>query len=705
MDNEKAAGRSKYSLAFPLAIILSFMVVMVIYTTRTLYGAAVSNVREVGEDRITNVAAQLEDYLDTTKSVLWVTADTVYHMSRNGSTPEEILQYITEESENQSAQFDENYTGIYGYIMGEYLDGVGWTPPAGFDPMKRDWYEVALRAGGDSAIVPPYVDAQTGAVIISISRMLPNGTDVLSMDVTLNRIQGMMNELKIKEKGYGFIVDDTGLIIAHEDESRKGAQLADSAEGRDFLEKLREVRAGNFVFTENGIRNTVFVQEIMGQWYVVISVSDRGLYDEVFRQLTVNVVISVFIFMMITVFYYAGYRNEERYARRMEEMKTEERRQEYETKMLKLEKDAADQANMAKSNFLANMSHEIRTPMNAIIGMDEMILRESKDARISKFAADIQSAGKTLLSIINDILDLSKIESGKMELVEVEYDFASVLNDIVNMTMPKAREKGLSYELAADPDIPSVLRGDEIRVRQIILNITNNAIKYTAEGGVSIHVSYDSGLGMLQAEVADTGMGIKPEDMDKLFSSFQRLDETKNRNIEGTGLGLNITKRLAEMMGGSISVESVYGKGSVFTAQVLQEVVDAAPIGSYTERLAKSQLQNEAFKPMLIAPEAKVLIVDDNEMNLEVISALMSDTRMKIATALSGRDCIEMLKKESFDIILLDQMMPGMSGSQTLEAIRSGHLADATPVIALTADAIVGAKENYIREGFTDYLS
>ena len=434
-------------------------------------------------------------------------------------------------------------------------------------------------------------------------------------------------------------------------------------------------------------------------------VSNSELYEDVIRQLFINIFISISVFILISVIYYLGYRNEKIYSKRMEQMKIEEQRQEYETRVLKLEKDAADEANKAKSNFLANMSHEIRTPMNAILGMDEMILRETDDKRIRKYATNIQSAGRTLLSIINDILDLSKIESGRMELVPVEYDFASVLNDIVNMTMSKAEDKGLTYELTVDPNIPSVMYGDEIRIRQVVLNIVNNAIKYTEKGSIEVFAGFKNDEKKLVVRVTDTGIGIREEDMDKLFSSFQRLDETKNRNVEGTGLGLNITRQLAEMMGGSIKVESKYGRGSVFTVDMVQKVVDNTPIGDYTERLMKSHEQKKEFRPSLVAPNAKVLIVDDNEMNLEVITELMADTRIRTSVALSGAECIEIVKKEHFDVILLDQMMPGMSGTQTLEIIKKEHLADDTPVIALTADAISGARDNYIREGFSDYLS
>ena len=702
---ENGPERKKLSLFIPLILVFIFMVVMIVYTSKLVYNVAVLNSNAVIEDRIKNVSSLVDNHLNTAENVLQITADSVHHMLISGSTPARIHEFLVEETNNVTEQFGENYHGLYGYIMSKYMDGLNWVPPEGYDPKTRDWYVVAKENDGEVAIVPPYVDAQTNALIISVCRMLPDRQNIISLDVKLDGIQSLMDELNLNGKGLGFVMDGNGLFIAYRDESKKGTYITDIPEGSELLEKIKRTGAGSFAHSYNGEKCTFFVNTISNDWYVVMVVNDSELYDEVKSQVALTILVCVVVLVMIVALFYVGRKNEQNYTRRMEEMKAEEQRQEYETMVLKLEKDAADEANKAKSNFLANMSHEIRTPMNAIIGMDEMILRETGDTKIRKHAMDIRSAARTLLSIINDILDLSKIESGKMELVPVEYDFASVLNDIVNMTMNKARDKGLSYDLNVNPAIPSLFCGDEIRVRQIILNIVNNAIKYTEKGGVKIDVDFVGETSKLIVKVADTGMGIRREDMDKLFSSFQRLDETRNRNIEGTGLGLNITRQLVLMMGGNIAVESEYGKGSVFTVDLVQKVVDSTPIGDYTKRLERSQLEAEEFKAKLFAPNAKVLIVDDNEMNLEVITGLMGDTKIRTKVAVSGYDCIEMLKKEKYDLVLLDQMMPGLSGTQTLEQIRKEHIADETPVIALTADAIIGARETYLKEGFNDYLS
>lgn len=376
---------------------------------------------------------------------------------------------------------------------------------------------------------------------------------------------------------------------------------------------------------------------------------------------------------------------------------------------IRLEANDALHANKAKDDFLANMSHEIRTPLNGILGMDEMILRDTRESRIKKYALDIKSAGNTLLSLINDILDLSKIEAGSFEIIPLDYEVASILNDVINITRPKALDKDLDYRFTVAEDIPCVLHGDEIRIRQVMLNLINNAIKYTKEGYVHVKAFVEEGKDaftkLLVLSVEDTGIGIREEDREKLFQSFQRLDEKKNRNIEGTGLGLHITMRLVNMMGGTVEVKSEYGKGSVFTAKIPQTVVKTDPIGDFGKAVSSYIRDMELEETTLYAPEAYVLAVDDNEMNLEVMEGLLRDTKIRLDLVLSGEECLAMAEKKKYDCILLDQMMPKMNGEETLKELKRRGLANETPVIALTADAIVGARENYLAMGFDDYLS
>ncbi|MBP5385182.1 MAG: response regulator [Lachnospiraceae bacterium] len=702
---KKKYARKKNGMFIPLILVFVFISVMAVYTSRLMKKAAVSNSTAVIEDRLLNVSSMIDNHLNTAQTVLHVTADGVYHMLISGTTSARIKEFLVEETTNVEEQFNENFTGLYGYIMSQYMDGLNWEPPEGYDPATRDWYIRAKEADGEAVFVPPYVDAQTGNVIISVSRMLPDRQNIISLDVQLKGIQEMMDELTVNGRGYGFVVTEDGLIVAHGNESVKGTNLNDTPEGAQLFSEIMRVGSGDFTIKYNGEQSTVYVNEVVNNWHVVMLTADTELYAETRNQILINALIYALVFAMIAVFYYIGYRNESRYTKQMEEMKLEEQKASYDRKLLELEKDAANASNKAKSDFLANMSHEIRTPMNAIIGMDEMILRSSPQEPVRKYALDIRSAGKTLLSIINDILDFSKIEAGKLELLPVEYNFASVMNDVVNMTMKKAQDKGLSYDLKVSGEIPSVLLGDEIRVRQVMLNLINNAIKYTHEGSVSIDVSYEKDAQMLTVVVSDTGIGIRNEDLGKLFESFRRLDADRNRNIEGTGLGLNITMRLVKMMGGTIGVSSRYGEGSTFTAQMKQDVADATPIGDFAQNIMRMQEYKEDYRPSLVAPSARILVVDDNDMNLEVIKSLLEDTRINVTTAESGRECLNILSGETFDVIFLDQMMPGMSGVRTLEEIRKQDLAKGTPVIALTADAILGARDSYIREGFTDYLS
>lgn len=369
-------------------------------------------------------------------------------------------------------------------------------------------------------------------------------------------------------------------------------------------------------------------------------------------------------------------------------------------------KEQAQTANRVKSDFLANMSHEIRTPINAILGMNEMILREEKDEAIYEYASSVHTAANTLLTLVNDVLDFSKIESGKMEIIPTEYELGSLINDSYNMIAESLEKKGLAIEVQCDESLPRILKGDEVRIRQIFTNLLSNAVKYTEQGRVKITVKgiANENEFRLILQVEDTGIGIRPEDIDKLFHKFERLDMIKNHNIQGTGLGLSITGQLVELMHGEIRVESTYGAGSCFTVSLPQQIVDNSPLGRIGEYHSTVKTgYHESFH----APAAEILVVDDVEMNLLLVRNLLKQTQIQIDTALSGEQCLEMCSRKHYDVIFMDHMMPEMDGIETLARMKK--MLDSpnknTPVIMLTANALTGMREEYLRQGFQDYIS
>ena len=366
--------------------------------------------------------------------------------------------------------------------------------------------------------------------------------------------------------------------------------------------------------------------------------------------------------------------------------------------------------NEAKSSFLANMSHEIRTPINALIGFDEMILRECSDIKILNYAREIQTSGKTLLSIVNDILDFSKIEANKLEIVPVPYELDSALNDLVNMIMPRVKERGLDFKINVNPDIPRELYGDDLRIRQCTLNLLTNAAKYTNVGCVTFSVDFKSiseDSMFLCISVKDTGIGIKKENIENLFTAFDRLDEKSLHTVEGTGLGLPITRSLLRKMGGDLKVESEEGKGSVFSFELQQKILSQEPLGDFQERFKNQVYSAEVYTESFHAPNARILVVDDTKINLTVIAGLLKKTEIQMDTALSGDAAIALVKKKHYDMIFIDHRMPVKDGIETLAEINAleDNPNKGVPCIAFTANAIMGAREMYLKSGFTDYIT
>lgn len=367
---------------------------------------------------------------------------------------------------------------------------------------------------------------------------------------------------------------------------------------------------------------------------------------------------------------------------------------------------AAQTASQAKTEFLTNISHEIRTPINAILGYNEMVLRDTEKNEVAQYCVNIQSAGKTLLSMISDMMDYSEMETGSIKIEETNYSTASMISDIMTCGKYYAEKKDIEIRVDIDSNIPKMLHGDSTRITRIFNNLLSNSVKYTDFGHIDVAIKWEQKsdfTGWLNAEVTDTGIGLRNEDIERITSAFQRADKKRNQHIQGLGLGLTIVTKLLSMMGSNLSIKSEYGKGTSISFRLMQGIVDPTPMGNMDNLICI--YEKNALRPGFTAPEARLLAVDDNSMNLELYRASLKDTKIQIDTAMNGIEALELISRYKYDLIILDHMMPLMDGMETLKTIKKQNLCQGVPILVITANAVPGEKSVYLNAGFDDYLS
>jgi signal transduction histidine kinase/CheY-like chemotaxis protein/HPt (histidine-containing phosphotransfer) domain-containing protein len=577
------------------------------------------------------------------------------------------------------------FVSVYGYLDGNYLDGTSWIPGEFYYPKTAPWMRGALVQSGIFHS-KPYIDPRTGDAVSAVSMVLfdANGEShgVLAIDYYLTPIIAQVSDYKVADTGYGILLDDSFNVLTYPESEYIGQHISALPGYQAVYEKLQNLSEGVLIDTidTSGVENIGFFSPLENGWYLGIIAPVRYYYSEVFDMIPVITVLSLTLTLILC----------------------------YLLISLSAAKTRSEEESRSKSSFLARMSHEIRTPMNTIIGLSELAAREYGRPQVRGYIEDVRKAGANLLTIINDLLDFSKIESGHLTIVPGRYSSASLFNDVLAIIRLRLHDRyqPVVFTVDLDPAIPAFMTGDEARLRQVILNLLSNAVKYTEEGFIRF-TARGRRLGrevLLTFEIADSGIGIRREDLGRLFGEFSRVDLVRNQNIEGSGLGLVITRSLCRAMGGDVAVASEYGRGSVFTATLLQGCDEYEPLGEldYNPVVRPETTAGAGF----VAPDFRVLIVDDVSSNLKVCEGLLAPFGMQVETCLSGEAAVALIQARGYDLVFMDHMMPGMDGLEAAAAIRAldGPVFKMLTIVALTANAVSGMKEMFLKNGFNDFL-
>ena len=651
-----------------------------------LYQATKESIHLQGKVNAVESAREFDNFLLVRENTVILAGHVVDQMIRDGIGTEEILDYLTAESLSIKKSIDKDYTGLYGWINGQYCDGDGWVPDEDYVPTERPWYLETIADDSDITFVKPYLDEQTKTVLTTLAERLSDGVSVIALDITLSRIQEITEAISQHTAGsYGIVLDMDGQVIAHSDSSELGKNYLDETGtlGASIADRLLNGGEREFELNFNGQKYMVFAERIEGNWHAVSIINTRVFYRPLMIILSLLALLTLLeAAVFISIIFNQSAKN-----------------------LAIASAKEAQSANRAKTRFLSRMSHEIRTPINAIIGLDSIALRdESISPRTRDELNKIGSSARHLLSIVNDILDMSRIESGKVELKEEAFSFQDFIDQITVIVGGQCEEKGLDFVCNRDGLLDEYYVGDSLKLKQVIINILGNSVKFTdPPGTITFSVAQERSTdesATLRFVMKDTGIGMDQAFIPKLFDAFSQEDNENTSRYGGSGLGMAITRSFVELMGGSISVESKKGQGTTFTV-----LVSLKKARREAEPVAETPAESDASLSGL-----HVLIAEDVALNAEVLSDLLDMEDISSEWAENGQKAVEMFeqsKEGGFDTILMDMRMPVMDGLAATKAIRKLGRPDAAtiPIIALTANAFEEDVKACLQAGMDAHLS